>query len=190
MDVFGLRERVVGAYSRYVSSFLAIKDPQIRAFVEGFLAEGRLWPEPLVQLNPAFAPGATVDQLVTEGVLHQECARVFRRDKTESSLGFLLTLHRHQEEAIRVARTGQSYVLTTGTGSGKSLTYIIPVVDHVLRAGSGKGIKAIIVYPMNALANSQLEELRKFLQLGYPGGQSPVTFARYTGQESEEERQR
>lgn len=190
MDVFGLRERVVDAYSRYVRSFLAIKDPQIKAFVEGFLEAGRLWPEPLVQLNPAFEPGATIDQLVSEGLLHPECGRIFRRDKTESSLGAPLTLHKHQEEAIRAAKTGGSYVLTTGTGSGKSLTYIVPIVDHVLRAGSGKGIKAIIVYPMNALANSQLEELRKFLLMGYTEGHSPVTFARYTGQESDEERQK
>src|SRR5437763_15260689 len=43
---------------------------------------------------------------------------------------------------------------------------------------------------MNALANSQLKELEKFLQVGYPNRKSPVTFERYTGQESDEERQR
>ncbi|HEY6408162.1 MAG TPA: DEAD/DEAH box helicase, partial [Ktedonobacteraceae bacterium] len=101
-----------------------------------------------------------------------------------------LRLHRHQSEAISVARSGASYVLTTGTGSGKSLAYIVPIVDYVLRHGSGKGIQAIVVYPMNALANSQLKELEKFLCLGYPDKKGPVTFARYTGQESEEERER
>ena len=54
--------------------------------------------------------------------------------------------------------------------------------------GSGKGIQAIIVYPMNALANSQMGELEKFLCRGYPAGNAPVTFRRYTGQESDEER--
>lgn len=81
-------------------------------------------------------------------------------------------------------------MLTTGTGSGKSLAYIIPIVDHVLRRGPGKGVQAIVVYPMNALANSQSGELEKFLQRGYPDGRGPVTFARYTGQESDEVRQR
>jgi len=99
-----------------------------------------------------------------------------------------LQLHRHQTEAIRAARSGRNYVLTTGTGSGKSLAYIIPIVDQVLRHGSGKGIKAIVVYPMNALANSQVKELEKFLMVGYPEGKPAVTFARYTGQEKEEER--
>jgi ATP-dependent helicase YprA (DUF1998 family) len=58
----------------------------------------------------------------------------------------------------------------------------------VLRSGSGKGIQAIVVYPMNALANSQAGELEKFLKYGYPENKEPVTYARYTGQESPEER--
>ena len=53
-----------------------------------------------------------------------------------------------------------------------------------------KGITAIVVYPMNALCNSQREELERFLRLGYGEGKEPVTFARYTGQESNEERER
>ena len=111
-----------------------------------------LWPDPLIQLNPLFAPGETIDELVARGTLHQECARIFRKDKTESDQGRPLRLHKHQSEAITVARSGASYVLTTGTGSGKSLAYIVPIVDYVLRHGSGKGIQAIVVYPMNALA--------------------------------------
>ena len=97
--------------------------------------------------------------------------------------------HRHQADAIRTARAGHNYVLTTGTGSGKSLAYIVPVVDHVLRRGPGRGIQAIVVYPMNALAYSQHRELEKFLNYGYPDRRGLVTFARYTGQESDEERQ-
>ena len=53
----------------------------------------------------------------------------------------------------------------------------------MLRTGSGRGIQAIVVYPMNALANSQSEELGKFIDRGYPEGESLVRFARYTGQE-------
>ena len=86
------------------------------------------------------------------------------------------------------ASSGDSYVLTTGTGSGKSLAYIVPIVNDVLRRGSGKGIRAIIVYPMNALANSQFQELEKFLVRGFRQG-PPVTFRLYTGQEREEDRQ-
>src|SRR5205814_7652986 len=100
-----------------------------------------------------------------------------------------MRLYQHQADAIRRAQAGRNYVLTSGTGSGKSLAYIVPIVDHVLRHGSGRGIQAIVVYPMNALAHSQDEELRKFLEKGYPEGRPPVRFARYTGQEKADARE-
>src|ERR1700694_2354483 len=191
MNIFEFRNRLIGDYASYIQSFIQIRDPHISDYVQQKLLEGVLWPEPLIQLNPLFARGESMDELVAQGILHRECARVFRKDKSEDDdRGHPLRLHMHQSEAMRVARGGHSYVLTTGTGSGKSLAYIITIVDYVLRNGSGRGISAIVVYPMNALANSQMKELEKFLQQGYPNKKGPVTFARYTGQESDEERQR
>lgn len=190
MDVLALRDDVVDSYSVHVRSFLTIADKRIKAFVEERLDAGHLWPDPLIQLNPSFPAGATIDALVADGVLHPETARVFRRGKDRDRRGQPLRLHHHQEDAIRAARSGASYVLTTGTGSGKSLAYFVPIVDDALRCPERGSIKAIVVYPMNALCNSQMEELEKFLRAGYPEGQGSVTFARYTGQESQEERER
>ncbi|RLC07516.1 MAG: hypothetical protein DRH43_11640, partial [Deltaproteobacteria bacterium] len=187
MNVFELRDRLISDYSAFVQSFMNIRDPRIRQRVDSELSAGLLWPEPLIQLNPSFQLGENIDELVDAGILHEECRRVFRRDKDHGD-GKPLLLYTHQSEAIKTAQQGHNYVLTTGTGSGKSLAYIIPIVDHVLRRGSGRGIQAIIVYPMNALANSQIGELEKFLCAGYPDGKGPVTFARYTGQESDEEK--
>jgi ATP-dependent helicase YprA (DUF1998 family) len=60
----------------------------------------------------------------------QILSKVFPIRKTESdSSGQPLRLHRHQEEAVRAARTRANYVLTTGTGSGKSLAYIWNPMD-------------------------------------------------------------
>src|SRR3954447_25538695 len=189
MDVFDLRQRLVDDYADFTRSFVNIRDERIAAHVDRELGDGLLWPEPIVQLNPAFEAGGTVDELVAQGVVHDRCAAIFRRNKSDNNLeGEPLLLHRHQREAIEVARTGANYVLTTGTGSGKSLAYIVPIVDHVLRTGFGRGIQAIVVYPMNALANSQLGELDKFVSIGRPGETGVVTFRRYTGQESHEER--
>jgi ATP-dependent helicase YprA (DUF1998 family)/very-short-patch-repair endonuclease len=190
MDVFDLRDRLVADYKRYTTSFIKIADPRIRQFVDQALTSGAFWPEPLLQLNPTFRSGGTIDDLIDQGLLHPECARIFRIDKTDSNLtGKTIMLHEHQRQAIVKAKEGRSFVLTSGTGSGKSLTYIVPIVDHVLRHGSGRGIQAIVVYPMNALANSQFEELSKFLERGYPKGGSPARFARYTGQEKGEARE-
>ena len=190
MNVFDLRHSLIGDYASYISSFIRIRDPKIKEYVDYNIDQGLLWPDPLIQLNPTFEPGRWIDGLVDEGVLHKECKRIFRRKENRDDFGHPLHLHKHQEDAIRTARQGHNYVLTTGTGSGKSLAYIIPIVDYVLRNGSGKGIQAIIVYPMNALANSQLGELEKFLKFGFPEGKNAVTFERYTGQENDQDRNR
>jgi ATP-dependent helicase YprA (DUF1998 family) len=189
MNIFKFRDQLVEEYRSYVTSFIKIADPRIRGFAESCFAKEALWAEPLIQLNPTFKPGKTIEELAGEGLLHPLCSEIFRRDKTAASgSGATLRLHAHQEEAIRKAKEGKNYVLTTGTGSGKSLAYMVPIVDRALRDGSGKGIRAIIVYPMNALANSQHGELEKFLQLGFPDKKGPVSFQRYTGQEDDETR--
>lgn len=185
MDVFNLREHLVRDYARYARSFIQIRDNRINHYVEQCLEAGVFWPDALIQLNPSFQSGAWIDELVQQGVLHPECAAVFRKGKADGE-DRRMRLYQHQLDAILTARQGHNYVLTTGTGSGKSLAYIIPIVDYVLRHGSRQGVKAIIVYPMNALANSQYIELEKFLRHGYPPGQEPVTFEKYTGQESDE----
>lgn len=189
MKVFEIYRDLIKDYSDYIRSFIQIRDSRIDNYVQTALDNGHLWPEPLIQLNPAFEPGGTIDELVDREILHPECSRIFRINKESQAIGTQMQLHKHQEEAIEAAYNKENYVLTTGTGSGKSLAYIIPIVDYVIRHGSGKGIQAIIVYPMNALVNSQFGELEKFLCHGYPEGQQPVTFEKYTGQESDEKKQ-
>ncbi|MEV0328203.1 protein kinase [Micromonospora echinospora] len=197
MDVFGVHQQLVKDYRAFTQGGTIIRDDRIAAFVEDDLDAKSQWPDPWVSLNPFFASGGSILELVEQGVLHSECARIFQAGKTERGTtcdGRPLTLHQHQREAIEKAQDGASYVLTTGTGSGKSLSYIVPIVDRVLKARQQEGaraakrVRAIIVYPMNALANSQLKELDKYLQDGYGSGREPVTYARYTGQESEERR--
>jgi len=194
MDVFDFRHQLISEYERFSRSFTQIRAEDIRQAVDQAYESGRYWPSPLIQLNPNFEPGGSIEELVADGALDPECARIFRIGKTDRGGGEKLVLHRHQVDAIEAARRGRDYVLTTGTGSGKSLGYFIPIIDDVLRrkrAGDkGKGITAIVVYPMNALCNSQLEELEKFLQRGYAEGNEPVTFARYTGQETQTDRER
>lgn len=191
MNIFDLRDQVITDYSDFIRGFLRIQDPRINEFVLAQLEAGMLWPEPWLSLNPSFEPGGTIDELADSGILHEECRKIFRVKSEDDPIGEPLRLHRHQREALEAAQAGDNYVLTTGTGSGKSLAYMLPIVDAVLKAKEGAraaGIKAIIVYPMNALANSQLKELEKFLTFGYGSGAERVTFARYTSQEDENRR--
>ena len=194
MDVFEFRQELVEAYEKFSRSFTTIRADDVKQAVASAYAKSRFWPSPLIQLNPNFVSGAGIEELVSQGVLHPECRKIFRIKTSEDDFGTELKLHQHQLEAIQVAQRHDSYVLTTGTGSGKSLAYFVPIVNDVLRRRESdsnlKGISAIVVYPMNALCNSQYEELQRFLRYGYAEGKQPVTFARYTGQESREERDR
>lgn len=175
-DVFALRERVVGEYHEYFESFVHIDDPRIDRYVRDTLARGEPWPDAILQLNPAYAPAASLGEMAARGAIRRETADFFGPD---------LRLHRHQEEALAIAQRGEPYIVTTGTGSGKSLTYLVPIADHVLRHEPERHtVRAVIVYPMNALINSQLEALERFAA----GKNSPLRFARYTGQEDEQAR--
>lgn len=181
MSIFKLSQDLIGDYAGYVQSFLTIADPQIREFVEQELVErGRLWPEPLMQLNPAYAPGRPVSDLP----LHPACAPIFYDERRKQPV----RLYRHQEEAIERALRRQPYVVTSGTGSGKTLTYFVPIFNAVLSERPAEArVRAIVVYPMNALVNSQLEALQRLAD-SYQrrtGSTMPVRFARYTGQERE-----
>ncbi|MFF2937054.1 protein kinase domain-containing protein [Streptomyces mirabilis] len=197
MDVFGVHRALIKDYRSFTEGGTVIRDDRVAAFVEKDLDDKSQWPDPWLSLNPFFQSGGTVVELVGQKVLHPEGARIFQAGKSEGGTvpdGRPLTLHRHQREAIEAADRGASYVLTTGTGSGKSLSYIVPIVNRVLHERDAEGpqaqkrVRAIIVYPMNALANSQLKELEKYLRDGYGQGREPVTFARYTGQEDDERR--
>jgi hypothetical protein len=145
-NVFGLRDQVVGEYQSYVKSFINILDPRLSDFVTKKLDQGRLWPDPVLQLNPALERTATLKALAREGVILPETARFF---------GEHLVLYRHLEEALRIARQRQHYIVSTGTGSGRRLTYLLPIVEHIFRDDpKNSSVRALIVYPMNALINS------------------------------------
>jgi superfamily II DNA/RNA helicase len=187
VDVFDLDRSLVDDYARFARSFTQIRASDIEAKVNEIYATRRFWPEPLISINPHFERDADIAALADEGSLHQHTASIFR-DK-----GQTLTLYRHQAQAIAKAAARQSFVVTTGTGSGKSLCFFIPIIDAAIQArvsGEAPRTRAIVIYPMNALANSQIEELRKFVdQSGLPDKLRP-TFERYTGQEDADERKR
>lgn len=188
-NVFQFRDQLIERYGSFSRSFVRIAAPDIQAEVEHQYAQGRYWPEPLVQINPNYQRQGTVQDLVAEGVLHPACADIFQVGKTEGKPS-PLHLYKHQMEALAKGQERQSYVVTTGTGSGKSLSFFIPIIDRILKAKDSDGkarTRAIVIYPMNALANSQLEELDKFLH-GYAPELHPFTVKRYTGQESKAER--
>lgn len=183
-DVFQFRESLIKEYASFSRSFTKILAQDIADHVESEYAKGRYWPEPLIQINPNYLRAQNVEELVAEGSLHPTCAKLFRF-KDSDGTSRPVRLFKHQQEAISKDAKGESYVVTTGTGSGKSLAFFIPIINRILyqkAADPTKRTSAVIIYPMNALANSQMEEVNKFLgNLGPAAGL--LTVERYTGQE-------
>jgi superfamily II DNA/RNA helicase len=188
MDILRTHSAVVQDYEAYIKSFLNIADEDIRAKVEESLKSGKLWPSPLLQFNPSFEVAGDVAVLTQQGVAHPAFGDIFRDAKTKQ----LFKLYRHQVDAIKLGASGQSFVVTSGTGSGKSLTYIGTIFDHLLKNAASKGVTAVIVYPMNALINSQHAEFVRYATnyTASTGKEFPITFGQYTGQEKEEQRQK
>jgi ATP-dependent helicase YprA (DUF1998 family) len=181
MDVFEIREATVSQYANYVRDSLKILDERLKNWLYDQLNEGIFWPQPLLQLNPSYEFGCFLQDLVDEGKLHPQCTHFFGN----------IRLYKHQQEAIEIGLKRKHFIVSSGTGSGKTLTYLVPIVDWVFRnAINEKRVCAIIVYPMNALANSQLEALKKRAEEYEKSTNQPcpVRFGRYTGQEGAEER--
>ena len=181
MNIFHTHSKIIENYSTYIRSFLNIADPEISSLVDHELSQGKLWPEPLLQFNPSFEMAGSVDELTNSSQLHPALADIFK--------GY--SLYRHQVEAIRLGLKGQDFIVTSGTGSGKSLTYIGTVFHYLLNNPTATGVVGIVVYPMNALINSQFEEFDRYRE-NYEqatGLTFPISFGQYTGQEKEEKRQ-
>jgi hypothetical protein len=101
MDVFNLRQTVIHDYAEYVRSFVQIRNPDLKSFVDQGLSDQALWPQPLIQMNPSFAAGGSVDDLVDRQELNEGCRNVFRIKSEENLTGSQMLLHRHQSDAIK-----------------------------------------------------------------------------------------
>ncbi|MGW5317721.1 DEAD/DEAH box helicase [Nocardia thailandica] len=154
---------------------LAPRDPALAAAFDRAVDETSLLTKgPLLELTPPYAAGASLRELITEGVLHPGLDEL-------TALELDRPLYRHQETAVRKAVAGRNLVVSTGTGSGKTESFLLPIFNELVTqkaAGTlGPGVRALLLYPMNALANDQLKRLRTLL-----AATPDLTFGRYTGE--------
>lgn len=172
--------QIEGSYKRYLKTLLGPSDAPMAAAFDSAIDETRLLAKgPLLELTPPYAPGATLRQLVEEGVLHPRFM-----DAGSDAVPLDRPLYAHQETAIRKVSAGRNIVVSTGTGSGKTESFLLPIIDSLIaerEAGTlGPGVRALLLYPMNALANDQLKRLREMLKV-----LPEITFGRYTGETDE-----
>jgi ATP-dependent helicase YprA (DUF1998 family) len=105
MNIFETHSRIVSNYASYISSFIKIADHKIREVVESELSQGKLWPEPLLQFNPASEIVGGIDILAESEGFHPDLRHILSEYK----------LYRHQIEATRLSTQGKDFVVTTWT---------------------------------------------------------------------------
>lgn len=167
-------ETITKKYKRYLKTAFEIADPDYAGqFDKELNAQDIFAKGPYLDVLDSFKKGKSLSELMDEGII----------SKAFGKAGFPMerTLYLHQEEAIRKSAEGNNIVVSTGTGSGKTESFLIPILAELAKEDEAgtlcPGVRALIIYPMNALANDQMERLREILS-EYP----QITFGSYTGQ--------
>jgi hypothetical protein len=164
---------VCDEFLRYLFSAFPLSDPELRDQFRRLLDRPSSLDIPLVRgpfvsLSEAFAQGDPVQQLADRGVLHPAMPGLIGYPK----------MYLHQQKVLEAVKEGRHVLVATGTGSGKTEAFLYPIVDDLLRQRDGgvkEGLAAVLVYPMNALANDQLDRLRDML------GGTGITFGQWVG---------
>ena len=177
-------EQVVSDFLRYQLSTFAFADAGLYAQMRELLnleqtRNTPLMKGPYISLSRTFQQGASLDALVQAGVLHPHIKQ----------LSPYPSAYRHQEQAFRAIHARQPTLVATGTGSGKTECFLLPIISRCLQLrdeDGPAGITAVIVYPMNALAEDQLQRMRALLagtgvSFGMYVGKTPRNEADVTG---------
>lgn len=135
---------------------------------------------PYVEIKDSFKSGKSIEELIQNGTLSPLFTDLERNKKYPPKLPVSRPLYLHQEKAVERIVSGKNVVVSTGTGSGKTNCFLIPVINELLREKEkgqlNDGVRAIFIYPMNALANDQIKGLREIL-MAYPD----IRFGVYNG---------
>jgi len=183
LDSLGLAESLRRRMADFASADLYVTDPDVqraaRAVWEGAAAGlvGELWVEGIMPPMP----GQRLQTIAEAGGFDQDLLGHL----TESGAWGDWRLHEHQEHALRAASgdPGGAVMVSAGTGAGKTESFLLPLVDRLWSSPRrGSGIRALILYPMNALVRDQMDRLDAWL-----GDQSRLTYFHFTSETPETE---
>lgn len=185
IDPVTLQNDLKSTLSRYISTAIPISPnyPVLKTSVFKELNENlRIVEGPFVEAMTDFEKGASLEDLVNQKILHRGLSKL-------SSEEFTRKLHLHQERAIwQIVKDNKNTIVATGTGSGKTECFIYPLIHDILETNPERqaGVRAIIVYPLNALANDQLFS-RLIPMVCGSLSEFGITVGRYTGDTEDKE---
>ena len=168
-------------YRRYLQSLISPRREGLAKAIQGAISESvqsenGIVKGPFLEATPPYVTGKTIRELVEEGILSSEFMKL-----ASNSFPLDRPTYAHQEQAIRKVAAGRNLLIATGTGSGKTESFLLPIFNFLMREKERgeltPGVRALLLYPMNALANDQVKRIRELL-LNYPD----ITFGRYTGE--------
>lgn len=160
LDPIAAVEQPRADFIRYLLTAYPLRDPHLRyAFQQQLEQPGNLWQHPYLEGSQPYRSSKSIEQLVNQGVLEPEMATLFTPSNRR--------LYEHQEKAVRaVVEQQQNIIVATGTGSGKTECFLIPMLNMLLKEKDNlslAGVRVVILYPMNALVNDQVKRLRELL---------------------------
>lgn len=172
-------EEIKKEYIGYISTTFHFRNQKLQAKLVEEL-ERTISNGPFVEIKDSFKSGKTIEELIEKGTLSPLFRDLEKDKKHQSKLPISRPLYLHQEKAIEKITAGKNVVVSTGTGSGKTNCFVIPVINELLREKEqgtlNDGVRAVFIYPMNALANDQIKGLREIL-MNYPD----IRFGVYNG---------
>ena len=162
-------------YVNFYKANFALGNEKLSKNLEKLKENNRLWKSPFISITQNYVHGQKDYELMTDAGINEDVLK---------AVG-VKNYFKHQELAIKnIVTNGKNTIISSGTGSGKTESFLIPVLDECTKSDVD-GIKAIIVYPMNALAGDQVTRLRNYLfvlnKIRKNKGQRPITFGVYNG---------
>jgi len=204
IDPLKLTHAIRESYTRYLSSTFRLRDAILRKLFRQEVEKFGFTNGPILEATSPFKSGCHLRDLTNEGLIDNTVYKLTSPNYVEKNSRKEQTnplyalrdnpLYLHQEKALRKILDGRNVVIASGTSSGKTECFLLPIYNHLLKKHKeGKltpGIRALLLYPMNALANDQLRRLREIartMEKEMPDVQ--ITFGRYVG-DTEEEKKR
>ena len=186
MNTIKLAQEIEERYRRYLKTTFYFRDPVLRASFEDALRSGCLSKGPYLEATPIFKRGSQTCHLFEDLLAAKPEEGFLRAVKGERRL------YIHQEESIRCVFKGHNVVVATGTSSGKTESFLYPILLHLYQEFEsgmlGPGARALILYPMNALANDQRDRLGEICKrLVDENSSFRFTFGQYIGETPENE---